>query len=678
MATHPQQRIVRVMNPQDGDTVANREAESSFPPQLPRSMPSRRATQDAHPMPGQQTTPPVQGRLGHETRVFGVGLNKTGTSSLKRCWEMLGIGPIPSQKEVARARIIAPALEDRNFAPALAFAEDYRGLEDRPWNVGDIHHHLHQRFPDSLFVLTVRDEEAWWQSVYRWITVEKPIVQKRYLRHFEVDEISRAGFIEAYRRHNAAVLAYFENTAPDRLLVLEIGAGDEWQKICAFFERPVPPVPFPHVNRQAYSADRLPTGATASNRIALDRCAHCDRRLGKRTNPKRKTSEQARQGPKAATTSQPSAPTRLGVRSRFERWRADRHVRRLTRAALAPKSQAWQNTPRPLAQMADEHELGVVTCYFNPAGSEKRLVNYYHFAECMRRAGVPLLTVELAFHGHDHHIDSRWGEVYRVKANSVMWQKERLLNLAIELMVAWGYRKIAWLDADIEFIGDEWPQRIVEALDRNHVCQVFSDALIHRSEHSTPAWSIGLARYYRETGELLPNTRLRTASFFGKPRAGTTSGFGWAARAEVLAKVPLYENAVIGGGDKLIYFACLAHEPQAAETIDRWFASSNTPCSHCGHVETGEQWQADYLAWAERWNQAMEGKLGYANNVVSDLFHGALRNRHYTSRNEVLLRARFDPTRDLRIGPQGSLEWASNKPELRDDLISYFDLRNDS
>jgi len=74
----------------------------------------------------------------------------------------------------------------------------------------------------------------------------------------------------------------------------------------------------------------------------------------------------------------------------------------------------------------------------------------------------------------------------------------------------------------------------------------------------------------------------------------------------------------------------------------------------------------------------MEGKLGYANNVVSDLFHGALRNRHYTSRNEVLLRARFDPTRDLRIGPQGSLEWASNKPELRDDLISYFDLRNDS
>ena len=141
--------------------------------------------------------------------------------------------------------------------------------------------------------------------------------------------------------------------------------------------------------------------------------------------------------------------------------------------------------------------------------------------------------------------------------------------------------------------------------------------------------------------------------------------------------MPLYENAIIGGGDKLIYFACLAHDRQAPELIDRWFASANPPCPRCGHVDSGERWQADYLDWAERWNEAMEGKLGYANNVVTDLFHGALKNRRYLSRNEVLLRANYDPRRDVRIGEHRCLEWSSDKPTLRDDLLHYFDLRQD-
>ncbi len=603
-------------------------------------------------------------RLGPETKVFGIGLNKTGTSSLKRSWEVLGIGPIPSQRDVARAGIVPRVLEKGDFDSAVRWAGEYRAMEDRPWNVHDMYQRLYAQYPDSLFILTVRDEDDWWRSVYRWITVEKPQVQSRYLLHFRTGAIDRVDFIRAYREYNAEVIAWFESNAPDRLLVLEMGVGDEWKEICGFFGVPIPPVPYPHVNRQQHSDGSTSEAPGARLRVDLNRCSECNARLSNRVS----------RSPKAESSPGSSDSWRTRVA-----WRRDEaRVRRMIRTAEQRRAQGRGLGDAASSSVGERGgKLGVVTCYFNPAGSARRITNYHRFAEGIERAGVPLLTVELAFRDHAHHLDRPQGDVLRARAESVMWQKERLLNKGIERMLDRGFEKIAWLDADIEFLNADWPERLSECLDENNLCQVLSDALIHRKDDTYPVWSKGLVRHFSETGELHPRSKRKKRSLLRGAVPGATSGFGWAARADVLRKVQLYDKAVIGGGDKLIYYASLAHEEQAIAAIDRWFTSSNPRCERCGHVDSAERWQADYLAWAERWNEAVDGKLGYADNLVRDLFHGAHGNRRYRIRHDVLLRSRFDPRTDVCVSADGCLEWVSDKPSLHEGLQDYFLQRQD-
>src|SRR5512143_3579916 len=95
--------------------------------------------------------------------------------------------------------------------------------------------------------------------------------------------------------------------------------------------------------------------------------------------------------------------------------------------------------------------LWAITSYFNPAGYARRLANYRRFRE---RLAVPLVTVELSFNGR-FELGRRDADVLvQLHGTSVMWQKERLLNIAVK-KVPRACNKIAWLDCDIVFETDE-------------------------------------------------------------------------------------------------------------------------------------------------------------------------------------------------------------------------------
>jgi hypothetical protein len=182
-------------------------------------------------------------------RIFGVGLNKTGTTSLKRCFEALGLHPIAPARGPTHQSITRAIFSEGDFEPALRFAEDFRCFEDRPWNVWDMYRRLDERFPGSRFILTVRDPDSWWDSVERWLSVTKPRMTRTYCRHLGVPSVSRESMVESFHAYNRAVTRYFQGRMD--LLVLEIGR-DGWDRLCTFLGHPVPEIPFPHVNRQSY------------------------------------------------------------------------------------------------------------------------------------------------------------------------------------------------------------------------------------------------------------------------------------------------------------------------------------------------------------------------------------------------------------------------------------------
>jgi hypothetical protein len=182
-------------------------------------------------------------------------MNKTGTSTMKGCFEQLGWEPIASPRSVARTRrMYLDIFEKGDYSRALAAVGDFVAFEDRPWNVWEMYRHLDEAHPDSRFVLTVRDPETWWRSVEQWCTHKKPQMAETYTTHLRAEAFTREAFVAGYEQYNAEVIDHFEGT--DKLLVLDVEAEPSWAPLCAFLGVPVPDAPFPHRNRQSYKPRR--------------------------------------------------------------------------------------------------------------------------------------------------------------------------------------------------------------------------------------------------------------------------------------------------------------------------------------------------------------------------------------------------------------------------------------
>lgn len=186
------------------------------------------------------------------SRYFGIGFNKTGTTTLGRCFEILGLTPVaePRSKYIDFRYLSRSIFERVDFQPALHAADYFRAFQDRPWNIWDMYKHLDQKFAGSYFILTEREPESWWDSVERWVAgAHKHDKAKflRYLNHLKVDRFDKADFIKAYLQYNDEVKAYFAGRAD--LLVMNLAAGDGWEKLCPFLGMPVPGQEFPHANK---------------------------------------------------------------------------------------------------------------------------------------------------------------------------------------------------------------------------------------------------------------------------------------------------------------------------------------------------------------------------------------------------------------------------------------------
>ena len=89
----------------------------------------------------------------------------------------------------------------------------------------------------------------------------------------------------------------------------------------------------------------------------------------------------------------------------------------------------------------------VITSYFNPMRSRRRLANYRTFRS---RLNAPLFTVELSFDGRFELTPSDADHLIQLSGGDIMWQKERLLNIALGA-VPGDVEDVAWIDCDLVF-----------------------------------------------------------------------------------------------------------------------------------------------------------------------------------------------------------------------------------
>jgi len=181
------------------------------------------------------------------SKCFGIGMNKTGSTTLGRCFNILGIKPIanPGSKSFKTRRIVKSIFQKKNNDLVIQLGKYFRAFEDRPWNIWDIYQLLDKAYPGSKFVLTEREPEKWWVSVERWIRTH-PDKLGTYLNHLQVDRFDKEAFINSYIKHNQSVKEYFNGR--DNFLIMNFEKGDGWDKLCSFIELKAPSRPFPHAN----------------------------------------------------------------------------------------------------------------------------------------------------------------------------------------------------------------------------------------------------------------------------------------------------------------------------------------------------------------------------------------------------------------------------------------------
>jgi len=76
-------------------------------------------------------------------------------------------------------------------------------------------------------------------------------------------------------------------------------------------------------------------------------------------------------------------------------------------------------------------ELCVISCFYNPNSYKTKPANYNAFIERMEISNLSYLIVECAFDKQSFAL-KKSKNIIRLRTSDVMWQKERLLNVAIE------------------------------------------------------------------------------------------------------------------------------------------------------------------------------------------------------------------------------------------------------
>ncbi len=176
-------------------------------------------------------------------KIFGIGLSKTGTSSLAHALEILGYrtkdNPGLERYESGDVSCVDPRL-----------LTEYDALTDTP--IPSFYRELDKAYPGSKFILTVREREGWLRSCQKQFTEKLAAKQNEahnrlFLDLYGTTIFDAEKFAAGYERFVSGVLSYFENR-PHDLLVLDIAAGEGWEKLCPFLEQPVPDLPFPKAN----------------------------------------------------------------------------------------------------------------------------------------------------------------------------------------------------------------------------------------------------------------------------------------------------------------------------------------------------------------------------------------------------------------------------------------------
>ena len=188
--------------------------------------------------------------LRNKKKVFVIGFNKTGTTSIEKALLDLGY-LVGNQRE---GELLFDDIQKGKFEGLIRYCKKSEAFQDVPFSLPGIYKILYKSFPDARFILSIRkDPEIWYNSLVEfhsklWFGGENPSVER--LKHVNYiyegysykvmnyiyqtqDVYNKENCIYTYQKHNEEVKAFFIDKE-DQLLELDISTEDSYLKLCQF------------------------------------------------------------------------------------------------------------------------------------------------------------------------------------------------------------------------------------------------------------------------------------------------------------------------------------------------------------------------------------------------------------------------------------------------------------
>lgn len=302
--------------------------------------------------------------------------------------------------------------------------------------------------------------------------------------------------------------------------------------------------------------------------------------------------------------------------------------------------------------------LYVVTCIYNPLNFKSRYELYNKFKKYIENSGAVLITIEVAWDGRPFKVTVPYNKYHiQLRTEAFIWHKERALNLGIAHLreLHPEARKVAWIDADVEFSNPNWVLDTLYALDHYDAVQPFSQGvnLNPKNEYMWLAPSI-FANYVQKIGyHQTPPKQLKYIS-------GGHPGLAWCARLDTLEKLGgLLDTCAAGSGDTHMANALMGDYTLYTSTF-------YSP----GYMNSLKE-------WADKCDKFVRRNIGYVPGICFHHWHGKSGDRGYEKRIDMLCYHQFDPTTDLVIDDNGLYRWAGNKVEMAQDIRLSLSSRNE-
>lgn len=193
-----------------------------------------------------------------KSKVFGIGLSRTGTKTLTAALDILGLTIVhyPNDKTTLAE------LEAGNCD--FTILQYVNGITDI--TVVPFYEKLDILFPGSKFILTIREKASWLASVkehwdYDLRTQGNAARNNDYATNYAVTQLLKqmvfgrldfdaAHMAGVYDRYLQQVTTYFQHR-PEDLLIIDICGRQGWEMLCPFLGCAVPDRLFPYIETDA-------------------------------------------------------------------------------------------------------------------------------------------------------------------------------------------------------------------------------------------------------------------------------------------------------------------------------------------------------------------------------------------------------------------------------------------